>query len=152
MLICKGTNVRFVMEDGRKIATRGAMLHDPSGRYWSKNSLLIASFPRGGRLATDAEKQGTPREYLGRLHPARVSRVTLPPKPMSEWKPLGQIRTILYARPGTKAPGKYFHHFGGRRIQAFFKSGKAFLYKRGSAYRVEADDKTIYDDRGLVYP
>jgi hypothetical protein len=152
MLICKGSRVRFILKDDREISPRGALLHDPTGRYWPKDSMLVVSFKRGGRRATDAERKGAPKDYLGRNHEARVGSVELPPRSLSEWQYVGDIKTILYVRPGTKAPGSYYHHFGGRRLAALFKSGKAKLYKRGSTYRVELGSGSIADDRGIVYP
>lgn len=152
MLICKGSRVHFVMKDGRKISAKGSMLHDPKGRYWPKNSMLVVVFQRGTRLATDDERAGAPKEYLGRTHKAHVGSVELPPKPLSEWDPLGEIKTLLYVRPGRKAPGAFYHHFGQRRIEAFWKKGKAFLFKRGSAYRIQMSRGSLADDRGVVYP
>ena len=152
MLIVKGNRVKFVLKDGTKISASGLMMHDPSGRYWPKNSMLVASFSRGGRLATDKEKSGAPREYLGRTHPARIGSVNLPPKPLGDWDYVGELKTILYVRPGRKAPGAFYHHFGQRRIEAFWKSGKAHLYRRGSAYRVQMGKGSLADDCGIVYP
>lgn len=152
MLICKGLRVRFIMKDGGEVSPRGALLHDPSGKYWPKNSMLVVGFKRGRRRATDDERRGAPKEYLGRTHDARVGSVELPPKQLSEWQARGEVATILYVRPGTKAPGRYYHHFGKRRIEAFFKSGKARLYQRGSLYRVEMGQGSLADDRGIVFP
>jgi hypothetical protein len=152
MLVCKGNRVKFVLKDGTKISARGSMLHDPSGRYWAKCSLLIVSFQRSGRLATDDERAGAPREYLGRTHQARVGSVSLPPKPLSEWELVGELDEILYVRPGRKAPGSFFHKFGGRRIETFWRKGKARLYKLGRSYRVELGHRCLADDRGIVTP
>jgi len=152
MIICKGSHVHFIMMDGNKISARGSMLHDPSGRYWPKNSMLVTTFQRGSRKATDKEREGAPKEYLGRTHEAHVGSVELPPKALSEWDYVGEIKTILYVRPGRKAPGRYYHHFGQRRIEAFWRKGHAHLYKRGGAYRFQMGRKSIADDRGIVTP
>jgi hypothetical protein len=152
MLIAKGQHVAIKLETGRLVRARGSMLHDPTGEFWPKDSMLVTSFRRSGRLATDEEKQGDPKSYLGREYEARVGSVNLPPQALSEWKRVGEIETVYYERPGTKAPGKFFHHFGKRRIEAFFKKGDATLYKLGSAYRIEFGVGAVLDDRGIVYP
>jgi hypothetical protein len=128
------------------------MLHDPSGKSWPACSLLIVGFDRRGRVATDDERKGAPKEYLGRKYEPRIGSVELPPRSLSEWSSLGEIETIYYVRPGTKAPGKYFHDFGKRRLRAFFKKGKATLYRRGSAYRVELGRGCIAHHDGIVFP
>ena len=152
MLIAKGNRVKFVLKDGTEISARGSMLHDPSGRWWPKSSLLVTTFHRGGRRATDDERRGAPQEYLGRTHEAQVGSVNLPPKPLSGWEYVGELKTILYVRPGRKAPGAFYHHFGQRRIEAFWRKGKAHLYRYGSAYRVQLGKHALADDRGIVHP
>jgi hypothetical protein len=156
VLIAKGNRVKFILKDDTGVpergTVRGSMLHDPTGKSWPKNSLLVTSFNRSGRLATDAEKRGAPKEYLGRTHAARVGSVNLPPKALSEWTYVGELKTILYVRPGRKAPGAFYHHFGQRRIEAFWKKGRAHLYRLGSAYRVQLGNGALADDRGIVHP
>jgi hypothetical protein len=152
MLIAKGTDVSFELESGRLVRVSGSMLHDPTGDYWPEDSMLVMSFRRNGRLATDDEKSGPPKDYLGREHKARIGSVSLPPRSIKEWKRIGDVKTIYYERPGTKSPGRYFHHFGKRRLEAFFKKGKAVLYKRAGAYRLELGDGAIASDRGIVWP
>jgi hypothetical protein len=151
VFICKGTQVRFKMKDGCTIKARGAMLHDPVGHSWPRCSLLIAPFQRGGRAATEAEKDGAPKEYLGRTHEYHVGKLDRPPSSLSEWERVGEVATIYYVRPGRKAPGRFYHHFGQRRLAAFYKKGKAILYKRGSMYRVELARGCIVDGRGIVF-
>lgn len=124
------------------------MLHDPSGQDWPKDSLLVCAFRRGRRPADDQ----TAKHYLGREYQAHVGSVQVPPRELTSWKRVGDIATIYYERPGTKAPGRYYHHFGKRRLEALFKKGNAVLYKRGSAYRVELGAGSVADDRGLVFP
>jgi hypothetical protein len=152
MLIAKGHEVAFKLQDGRLKRVSGSMLHDPSGHDWPKDSMLVASFKRSGRPATDAEKEGPPKHYLGRHHEARVGSINLPPRSLEEWKRVGEVATIYYERPGTKAPGRFYHHFGKRRLEAFFKKGKAVLYKRGSAYRLELGPGSIATQDGIVFP
>jgi hypothetical protein len=152
VLICKGHNVGFKLQTGRMVRASGSMLHDPSGDSWPKDSVLVASFRRNGRTATDEEKAGDPKNYLGRQYEAHIGSVSLPPRSLDQWKRVGEIATVYYERPGTRAPGRFYHHFGKRRLEAFFKKGKAVLYKRGSAYRVQMGDGAVFSDRGIVFP
>jgi hypothetical protein len=152
MIIAKGQDVAFKLQSGRIVRPRGSMLHDPTGQDWPKDSLLVASFRRSGWPATDAEKSGDPKNYLGRQYEAHVGIVNLPPKSLSEWKHIGDVATIYYERPGTRAPGRFYHHFGKRRIEVFFKKGSATLYKREAAYCVDLGSGAIADDRGIVFP
>jgi hypothetical protein len=152
VLICKGAHVSFRLQNGRLVHARGSMLHDPSGDFWPKDSMLVTTFRRSGRPATDEEKSGDPTHYLGREHQAHVGSVKLPPQAISEWKRVGQVATIYYERPGTRAPGRFYHHFGKRRLEAFFKKGSATVYRRGSAYRLEMGVGSIATHNGIVFP
>jgi hypothetical protein len=152
MLIAKGQQVAFRLQSGKMVRASGSMLHDPTGEFWPKDSMLVASFRRSGRPATDEEKQGDAKNYLGREYKSHIGSIELPPSALSAWKRIGGIETIYYERPGTKAPGKFFHHFGKRRIEAFFKKGSATLYKLGASYRIEMSPGSIATDRGIIFP
>jgi hypothetical protein len=152
MLISKGTHVAFGMSSGRLLRASGSMLHDPIGAAWPKDSLLVATFRHGKRLASDEEKAGAPKHYLGREYAAHIGTIDLPPRSIGEWKRIGEVETLYYERPGIRAPGRYYHHFGRRRLEAFFKKGKAILYKRGSAYRLEMGKGSVATDLGIIFP
>ena len=152
MLIAKGSYVAFSLQSGRLVRASGSLLHDPTGDSWPKDSMLVANFRRGRRKASDEEKSGDPKHYLGREYPAHIGSIDLPPRSIREWKRVGAVQTIYYERPGTRAPGRFYHHFGKRRLEAFFKKGKAVLYKRGSAYRLEMGKGSIATDQGIVFP
>lgn len=152
MLVCKGFAVSFDLTDGTQIDApkRNAMLHDPRGRFWKRTSILIAPFKRG---SNEVEGDDDSRDYLGKNHLTRAGDVALPPKELSEWRYLGEVETIWYTRHGSKAKGRYRHHFNksvvGRVVKGY---GKARLYARGRLYRLELPRGAIADGRGYVWP
>jgi hypothetical protein len=150
MIIAKGYAVSFEMKDGSDVdAPRSAaMLHDEKGKHWPKCSMLIMPFRKGGAAV---EMTGDEADYFGGDYDARQGSVTLPPKPLSEWTCLGEVHKIFYERPG-KHRGLFKHEFGKRRLVGLFKTGKATLYKRGSALRLELGKSCIADARGIVRP
>ncbi len=155
MLLCKGTNVVFKMQEGGSHHA-AAMLHDESGRAWSKNSLLCATFRKSSDEPTDAQYKGAAAAYFGDKYNARVGSVDIPPKELSAWEKLGEVKEILYTRRGKNA-GRFFHKFNSpkgvyRVIFAAKGNGKAILYRRGSSYRLELGKGSIADDRGIVFP
>jgi hypothetical protein len=154
MLVHKGTNVVFLMDEGRDIKSFGPLLHDESGKSWPVCSALFASFRRTNQEATDAQMKGAPEHYLGRGYAGRVGKIDLPPRSLSEWKKIGAVREIQYTRTGTKAADDFFHPFGKRHWWGwFFSKGKhPTLYKRGRVMRLELGSNCIVDDRGFVYP
>jgi hypothetical protein len=155
MLIRKGSQVRFELDDGRELAApRGSsMLHDPAGTKWGKCSLLFVSFRKNVRKPTEKELAGAPKDYLGREHSARVGTVELPPRALASWEKVGHVKEIMYVRHGTKARGGFYHPFGVRTALMLFRKGRhPILYKRGSAMRLELGGDCIADDRGIVYP
>jgi hypothetical protein len=161
MLIDKAEDVAFDLVDGRKIAAprRAGMMHDPDGKSWPACSLLVMSYRRGTKPATDEQFSGAPRNYFGRDYDASVSMISLPPKAIGDWKFVGDVKRVLYFRVGTKAPGGYHHDInkphGLYRIVFLFKGkGEAFLYRRNRTYRLDLQpcSKAMIDDRGLVWP
>lgn len=158
MIIVKGTRTRFHMADGGPmVRPKGAMMHDPSGRHWPKNSLLIGPFERGTKLPTIDRYKGAPKEYLGRQYNPHVGSVDLPPKALSQWETVGEVDRIDYYRPGTKAPGGYRHTFNAPRgvyhvLHAVKGKGRAVLRKCGRFYRLDMSKGSIADGRGIVWP
>ncbi len=153
MLVAKGEHCWLKLEGGGSVSPRGAMLHDEAGTTWSKHSILFLPFHRSGRPASDAQTKGAPRHYLGREYEIRVGSVDLPPRALSAWTRVGPVERIEYARPGTRAPGNFYHDFGKRRLAGLFRKGRnPVLYKCGRAYRLELGAKSISDSRGIVHP
>jgi hypothetical protein len=161
VLIDKAEKVAFDLVDGRKIDApfRAGMLHDPDGKVWPACSLLVMSYRRGTKAATKEQFNGDPKNYFGRHYEASVSMISLPPKAISEWKFVGDVKRVLYVRVGTKAPGGYHHDInkprGLMRIVFLFKGkGEALLFRRGRTYRLDLQpcSKAMIDDRGLVWP
>jgi hypothetical protein len=158
MLIAKGYAVRFKLLERVKLvlpSPNSAMLHDPTGRYWSKNSLLVVPFRKlGGELS---RYEGQVRDYLGRSYHAKLGSVEIPPRALSRWETLGPLERLDYRRGGTKAPGGYQHHFNKPRglwklIFLFKGRGTAILRRYGRAYRVDLPSNALLDDRGIAFP
>ena len=160
MLIAKGYACGFDVEGRRGVLwlpARAEMLHDPSGRAWPRCSLLFSAFQRGEREASPEEYAGAPKYHLESDHVARIGVVDLPPRALTDWEELGELRALYYKRPGTRAPGAYRHNFNAPRgswkiVFALKKKGAARLFKRGSLHRVELGSGCIVDDRGIAFP
>lgn len=151
MLIAKGSNVRFKLEEGGGVHASGSMLHDPSGSSWPACSLLFAGFKREGKAPSREDRSA--KHYLGREYDLLQGSIALPTKELSAWTEVGAVERIEYRRPGTKAPGSYFHNFGERRLAGLFRKGKLpTLYKLGRMLRLELRRGCTVDDRGIVTP
>mgnify|MGYP001565598968 CR=1 FL=1 len=95
MLIAKGYEVGFHLEDGEKVLAPSsyALLHDPSGReswlrkllygpskvMWDYESVLIAPFKRTNEDVEDDLAE----EYFGYL--PKAGEIDMPPRALSEW-------------------------------------------------------------------
>ena len=151
-----GRCVRLHFANKKILTPQGVMIHDPSGIYWPKCSLVIMTVGRGSRAATDEEYDGAPKHYLGRQHKPRIVSVQFPEK--TGWKKVGTLTRIDYVRGGTKAPGGYRHYInkprGVYRVTHLLKGGDAevMVSKLGRMYRVDFPSACIIDDRGIVYP
>lgn len=132
------------------------MLHDPSGEFWPKCSLLFTPFEQGSDVdASDAGKR-----YFGRGVDVRRGHVALPPKDPDRWERVGRVRQVYYERAGKNA-GYFRHRFndprGWVRLVAFLKKDVAgappLLFQcAGEALKLELPDGCIVDDRGIVLP
>jgi len=149
MLIDKGFDVGFTLASGKELDIAGDMLHDPDGESWPSCSLLFLKVKRGPPV----EMPSDARWYFGRGYEAHQGSVELPRKALESWKPIGEVETIYYERPGLRAPGKFRHGFGKRRWQALFKKGKLpTLYRLDGAYRLELGRGCVATDLGIVFP
>jgi hypothetical protein len=152
VLICKGFAASFLMYGGETIKAPASygLLHDPTGRDFSKCSGLVAPFSplsrtrpsKGGGEIDD----GAARDYFG--HPAREGEIVLPPRALSAWKRVGVVAEIYYTRrrPGnlpTIHKDHYYHPVEG---------GRATLYRRGKLLRVELGGNCEWNVRGIVRP
>lgn len=150
-MICKGFAVSFDLTDGAQIDAPAAyaMLHDPTGRYWKRTSILVAPFDRrddGGEPTSEV------RRYLG--YDDRAGSIAVPPRGLSAWRYEGEVSCIWYRRNGAKHGGKRFRHeFNSPGLQRLVRGrGRARLYSRGRCYRLELPRGAIADDRGIVWP
>ena len=144
MLTAKGYDVGFILKDGREVVPPKsyAMLHDPTGSDWGKNSILVAPFRR-----TDRELESPDAEsYFGYV--PRAGTVNLPPRAIGDWTPVGEVAEIDYWRPGEHR-GSYWHPFknGGWRFES-----KPRLYRLGGRYRLELGPGAKLNWRGFVWP
>ncbi len=152
-MIAKGRSVSFDMINGDEIDAPSsyAMLHDPTGKWWPKTSVLIAPFKRGGK---SVDGDDFTKDYLGRTHVTRAGSVSLPPKALSEWKFEGTVEKIWYTRHGAKYGGQRFQHgFNQPGLTRLLKGkGKARLYSRGNVFRLELGRNASLDGRGFLWP
>jgi hypothetical protein len=154
-LIAKGNrSSAFEMVDGPDVTVRGGMMHDPSGRWWPKRSVLFGPFRANLRDATDEEFDGPAKDYLGRGHNAKIGTVDTPPKDLASWKYIGDVEKIYYTRTGRKKPGRYVHEFNKRMALATLVKGRGRvrLYRRGRYVRLELPKGAMLDSRGYVWP
>lgn len=155
-LICMGRDVIFVLRGGREISARrrrDGMLHDSSGFYWPRCSVLIAPFENGDDVC-DARKA---RQFFGRVD-IFTGRAPLPPRSLHAWREVGVLDQIFYDRAG-KHSGPFRHRFNAPRglwqiVWPLVRAGDkpAILYSRDGCFRVELPRGCIVDDRGYVAP
>jgi hypothetical protein len=152
-LINKGRACSFDLVDGGTVSCQGGMMHDPSGRWWPKNSVLCGPFKK---LRAAQPDEGSPQahHYLGDSHNAMVGVVDTPPRALGSWDFLGEVSEIRYTRTGRKRPGRYFHPFSKPSALATLVKGKgkARLYRRGRFCRLDLPPGAILDTRGYVWP
>lgn len=153
MIIVKGRTVSFDMVDGSEVdaPSSAAMMHDATGRYWKRTSVLVGRFAKSSET-TDGDKYS--RDYLGHSHLTHVGDVALPPRDLSSWQYEGEVERIWYTRTGKKNGGRRFQHqFNKAGLQRLVRGrGKARLYKCGAWYRLELPQGAQLDSRGYVWP
>jgi hypothetical protein len=153
LLIVKGHSVSFDLVDGDKIdaPAKNGMMHDPTGRAWRRNSVLVGPYEK---LGDEVEGDKYTDDYLGRNWNVRAGDVRLPPKSLGAWTLEGPIERVWYTRHGAKRGGKRFQHgVNGFWIARLFKGkGGARLYRHGAWYRLELSRGAILDGRGFVWP
>jgi hypothetical protein len=148
-LINKGKNALFEMKDGGEYRARGGMLHDPSGRYWPRNSVLFGPY-RSGSAKADPHPEA--EHYLARK--PREGSINTPSKSLADWEYLGNVERIFYTRTGNRKPGRYQHTFSKPGALATIVRGKgmAKLYRCGKFYRLQLPRGAMLDSRGYVWP
>lgn len=143
MLIAKGYKVGFKRSNGQalRMPTSSALLHDPTGKSWSKCSGLVAGFRRE-RLEIDDKSA---YDYFN--YDPNGGKIQLPPKSLSQWKSRGHVSYIQYTRPGDKeGPG-----FENARYEHTFAE-PVRVYQRGSLWRLELGPDCVWNWRGIVKP
>lgn len=152
MLIAKGYDVGFRMEEGRDVVPprRYAMLHDPSGRDWPACSVLIAPFLRLAHKVPKTKDLSEAEEYFGYV--PREGVVKLPSRDMKKWGKLGAVSEIDYWRPGDEYKGDWWHPFG--EAGWIFKSHLPNLYvlRSSQTLRLELGEGCSLNWRGFIWP
>jgi hypothetical protein len=154
-----GRDVTFLLKSDREISPpkRHGMLHDPSGETWPRCSLLVAHFEQGWKES----KAPDGRNYFGRNAVVWEGEAELPPKDISKWKTVGELKTIFYDRAGTKHPGYFRHMFHKPRglwrllflVKRSAANGPVVLSRYGrNTYRIDLPDGCVVDDRGIALP
>ena len=161
MLIVKGHAVSFDLVDGKKIdaPARNGMMHDPTGRYWKRTSVLVGPYER---LSEESDGDKYTRDYLGSGFAVRVGDTylnragdsKLPPKALSAWAYEGEVEKIYYTRHGARNGGKRFKHkMNEMSLARLFKGkGHARLYSCGAWYRLDLPRGAILHRAGFVWP
>lgn len=152
LLIAKGNRVAFEFTNGQRfeLPSSMTMLHDESGKWWPKCSVLFGRFQPG--VADDAIRMDqTALDYLGRGYQAHKGLIDTPPKSLSSWTRIENVKRIWYTRTGKRAPGKYHHGFG-RKTLPFDKDASVVLYRYGRFFRLELPKQCVVNWRGYVYP
>lgn len=162
-LICMGRHVIMELEDcdDVELPARWGMLHDPSGTFWPKCSLLFCKFSQGSESDSSDEGVG----YFGKHADVCRGQTKMPlPDLHDGWREVGIVKQIFYERAGTKAPGRFKHKFNDPRgwmwLVALFKRRVAetppvlFEYNQNGmrALRLELPDGCAVDDRGIALP
>lgn len=150
-LIKKGSAVTFGMKSGRDIRARGQMMHDPSGKVWPANSVLVGPLRHNVRAARSDEVTNDAWNYHGSTT-MKIGVVNTPPRDMARWTYVGDVDDILYTRPGRRLPGKYQHEFNRGLGVMMRGTGRVRLYRCGRFYRLQLPKNAILDSRGFVHP
>jgi hypothetical protein len=140
MLIAKCHALALHMKDGGTVRPRGVLLHDPSGRYWPKNSCLITTFRKSGRPLENP----TDEEVAWASNPksVRAGSAFVPgARSMSSWSRVGEVVAIDYRRVGEYADE--YNHECKRPVP---------LYRKGRVYRLELGKGATFNWRGFVSP
>lgn len=162
-LICMGRDIVLELSDcdDIELPRRWGMLHDPSGTFWPKCSLLFTHFHQGKTRDDSDEGVG----YFGkRANVRRGCADEIPPNDLRHgWREVGIVTQVFYERAG-KHEGRYRHKFNDPRgwmwLVALFKRKTAktppvlFEYNHGGvvALRLELPDGCMVDDRGIALP
>jgi hypothetical protein len=150
-ILIKGQKVTFQMADGRNIVApaRAGMMHDPEGQAIPYCQILVGPYQKTNK---PVELTSEARNYFGSDYPGRAGSVDFPAGP---WKPLGEVRQILYQRtPGSRHEGNYFHPFKKKSSwgMSFKQAEYPTLSKCGSFYRLELPSGCTVNWRGFVNP
>jgi hypothetical protein len=158
MLICKGTRVVLDLRSGKTVRCPPSwgMCHDPDGKDWPKDSVLILPYRRTGQSVD----YGPARTYFGPGYDVESGEPSgsLPPKDLRAWKRVGHVGrkdgepSLWYTRPGTSHPGPFKHKLNDGWFTWILGKRRAILYRRRGAYLLDFPDGVIADARGFVHP
>jgi hypothetical protein len=144
MLIAKGYRVVFrSARTGKNIypPASSALLHDPEGKSWNKNSGLVAGFRRERLDVTNGEAE----KYFN--YEPNGGKINLPPKSLGQWHLVDEVDYIVYTRPGDR------EGLGNNlRYEHDFKNYLPKVYRRGRVYRIELGPTCKWNWRGISSP
>lgn len=147
MLVAKGSQIVLTLADDRTIycAPGAEALHDATGGDWPDSSVLIVGYHRTGDRLTCVPQDA--RAYFGDHAEVRRGRVELPPKRVSSWTRVGDVRCATYVRRGEHA-GDWEHEFGRRRMFGLMPGNPLpVCCRRGETLRI--DGVVAWDWRGI---
>lgn len=124
MLVARGRAVSLVMQSGRIVTApaRAEILHDPDGRDWPEDAVLIAPFKHTG--APETRPSSAAKDHFKDQTILR-GRIALPGRNMRLWREVGQVASIRYDFRGPHyAPEGHEHEF--KRMPTLYRFG-AFL-------------------------
>ena len=138
-VLVKAGEVDLWMDDGRHLigCPEGyGLVHDESGETLDRCSLFVGPIETTdepvSELPTDASV------YFGSDYEARKARIDVPD---GKWNPLGQVRSIVYFRPG-RYEGDWTHDF----------DPPVPLYEQGDWLLIKLPPNCKVNFRGIVYP
>jgi hypothetical protein len=156
-MLCLGDRVVFILKkDDEEIERpkKHALLHDPWGKAWPKNVLLIGPFAPGPRVP-ERDVPDEVRRFLGRgavIHRGSTATETLP-KHLGAWEKVGVLADVCYMRYGTREPGPHDHKFERMGLmRLFYGRRSAVLYELGAWRRIQLPPNARIDERGILYP
>lgn len=138
MILVKAGDVVLYFEDGDTLVLPPSygMIHDESGEELDRCSLFLGPFEDAGVFTEDLPPVAV--DYFGSDYKARIATFDVPD---GTWDSVGQVREILYFRPGAYEDD-WRHEF----------SQSVDLQRSGDWYRLALPSDCKVNWRGIVKP
>jgi hypothetical protein len=123
------------------------LIHDPTGRGWPKNSLLIGPFTKTGRMIEDPSDDL--QEWFGSEYETKEGDIHFPPR--EGWTDKERTHAIWYTRSGGAPYGRqpFVHHIKKRSFPFFGKKIAVWVSSRGDWLRVDFPQGLKVSWRGI---